>query len=180
MNLKKNNMLQTCDPYFRTIPYAVSDSTKKELLEIALAPNAFVDISYKISFFKLPSTIQKFNTTGLDCVCQLLKVSESGSTIHKDKNRHNEYEGTYMPRQTVISFPLTENCGETWFYDDALNKVASINYEGFGAILNTGGHFHNVHFTEDNETRIVFQLCFEKDYEDVCEIFENKLKGVIL
>ena len=73
MNLKKNNMLQNCDPYYRTIPYAISDTTKQELLDIALAPNAFVDISYKISFFKLPSTIQKFNTTGLDCVCQRRK-----------------------------------------------------------------------------------------------------------
>ncbi len=44
----------------------------------------------------------------------MLKVSESGSKIHKDKNRYNEYENIYMPRQTVISFPLTENFGETW------------------------------------------------------------------
>jgi len=54
-------MLQNCDPYYRTIPYAIGDSTKQELLDIALTPDAFIDISYKISFFKLPSTIQKFN-----------------------------------------------------------------------------------------------------------------------
>ena len=71
-------MLQNCDPYYRTIPYAIGNSTKQELLDIALTPDAFIDISYKISFFKLPSTIQKFNKTGLDCVCQILKVSESG------------------------------------------------------------------------------------------------------
>ena len=55
----------------------ISDDTKEQLLEIAYAPEAFVDISYKISFFKLPSTIQKFNTTGLNCVCQMLRVTES-------------------------------------------------------------------------------------------------------
>ena len=70
------------EPYYKLVPYAISDQTKQELLDIALAPDTFVDISYKISFFKLPSTIQRFNTTGLNCVCQLLRVSESGSTIH--------------------------------------------------------------------------------------------------
>lgn len=180
MNLKKNSMLQNCDPYYRTIPYAISNSTKQELLDIALAPNAFVDISYKISFFKLPSTIQKFNITGLDCVCQMLKVSESGSKIHKDKNRYNEYENIYMPRQTVISFPLTENCGETWFYNDKEENVAKINYDGYGAVLNTGEHFHNVYFTEDDNTRIVFQLCFEETYNQVCALYENYLKGFVL
>lgn len=173
-------MLQNYDPYYRLIPYAISDKTKQELLDIALAPDAFVDISYKISFFKLPSKIQKFNTTGLNCVCQLLKVQESGSTIHKDRNRYNEYEGLYMPRQTVISFPLTTNCGETCFYDDEKNFVTKINYEGYGAILNTGEHFHNVNFTEDNNTRIVFQLCFEDKYKDVCEIYRSSLEDYIL
>ena len=51
-------MLQSYDPYYRVVPNILSESTKKELLEIASKPNAFVDISYKISFFKLPSTIQ--------------------------------------------------------------------------------------------------------------------------
>ncbi len=103
------------EPYYKLIPYMISEDTKEQLLEIAYAPGAFVDISYKISFFKLPSTIQKFNTTGLNCVCQMLRVSESGSKIHKDKNRYNEYENLYMPRQTVISFPLTTNGGKTLF-----------------------------------------------------------------
>ena len=168
------------EPYYKLIPYMISDDTKEQLLEIAYAPEAFVDISYKISFFKLPSTIQKFNTTGLNCVCQMLRVTESGSKIHKDKNRYNEYENLYMPRQTVISFPLTNNSGKTHFYDDDENFVCDINYDNQGAILNTGGYNHNVHFTEDNNTRLVFQLCFEEVFEDVCDIYENKLKGILL
>jgi hypothetical protein len=165
------------EPYYKLVPYAISDQTKQELLDIAFAPDAFVDISYKISFFKLPSTIQRFNTTNLNCVCQMLRVSESGSTIHKDKNRFNEYENLFMPRQTVISFALTNNCGETHFYDDNKNFVTSIDYEGQGAILNTGGHYHNVHFTEDNNTRIVFQLCFEETFDKVCRIYD---RGIVI
>jgi len=173
-------MLQNCDPYFRLVPYAISDQTKQELLDIALAPDAFVDISYKISFFKLPATLQKFNTTGLSCVCQMLRVNEPDSTIHKDRNRHNEFDGTYMPRQTVISFPLTKNCGETRFYDEDKTLTTSIDYDGYGAILNTGECFHNVYFTESNDTRIVFQLCFEQSYQEVCELYDTKLKGIML
>ena len=176
MKVKKLNM----EPYYKLIPYAISDKTKQNLLDIALAPGAFMDISYKISFFKLPSTIQHFNTTDVKCTCQLLKVSESGSTIHKDRNRYNEFDNQYMPRQTVVSYPLTKNCGETHFFDDDKNFVTSINYEGQGAILNTGEYFHNVHFTENNETRIVFQLCFEETFDEVCSIYEKQLKDVIL
>ena len=168
------------EPYYKLIPYMISDDTKEQLLEIAYAPEAFVDISNKISFFKLPSTIQKFNTTGLNCVCQMLRVTESGSKIHKDKNRYNEYENLYMPRQTVISFPLTNNGGKTHFYDDDENFVCDINYDNQGAILNTGGYNHNVHFTEDNDTRLVFQLCFEEQFSEVCDIYENNLKGMML
>ena len=46
------------EPYYKLVPYAISDQTKQELLDIALAPDTFVDISYKISFFKLPSKLQ--------------------------------------------------------------------------------------------------------------------------
>jgi hypothetical protein len=159
------------EPYYKLIPYAISNSTKQELLNIALAPDAFVDISYKISFFKLPSTIQRFNTTGLNCVCQMLRVSESGSTIHKDRNRYNEYDNQYMPRQTVISFPLTENGGITQFYNDNKIFACNINYDGSGAILNTGQYYHNVRFTDDNNIRIVFQLCFEETFDKVCELY---------
>ena len=168
------------EPYYKIIPYMISEDTKEQLLEIAYAPGAFVDISYKISFFKLPSTIQRFNTTGLNCVCQMLRVTESGSKIHKDKNRFNEYENLYMPRQTVISFPLTTNGGKTHFYDDDENFICDINYDNQGAILNTGGYNHNVYFTEDNNTRLVFQLCFEEQFNEVCDIYENKLKGMML
>ena len=77
------------EPYYKLVPYAIKESTRQKLLDLAYEPDAFVDISYKISFFKLPNKLQKFNTTGLDCVCQLLRVNESGSTVHKDKNRHN-------------------------------------------------------------------------------------------
>ena len=45
-------MLQIYDPYYRQIPNMLSEDTKEKLLEIATAPDAFVDISYKISFFK--------------------------------------------------------------------------------------------------------------------------------
>ncbi len=163
------------EPYYKLVPYAISNKTKQELLDIATAPDAFVDISYKISFFKRPSTIQKFNTTGLNCTCQMLRVTESGSTIHKDRNRYNEFDNLYMPRQTVISFALTSNCGETYFYDDNKNFVCKANYEGQGAILNTGQCFHNVHFTKDNNTRIVFQLCFEDTFEQVCKIYNKEI-----
>lgn len=161
------------EPYYKLIPYAISNQTKQELLRIAEAPNAFVDISYRISFFKLPSTIQKFNTTGLNCVCQMLRVNESDSVIHKDKNRHNEFDGTYIPRQTVVSFPLTENSGVTHFYNDNKMFLCEADYEGHGAILNTGEYYHNVYFTKDNETRIVFQLCFEETFNEVCEMYQS-------
>ena len=163
------------EPYYKLIPYAISDQTKQELLDIATAPDAFVDISYKISFFKFPSTIQKFNTTELNCTCQMLRINESDSVIHKDKNRHNEFDGTYIPRQTVVSFPLTENSGVTHFYNDNKMFLCEADYEGHGAILNTGEYYHNVYFTKDNETRIVFQLCFEETFEQVCKIYNEEI-----
>jgi len=163
------------EPYYKLIPYAISNQTKQELLDIATAPDAFVDISYKISFFKFPSTIQKFNTTGLNCTCQMLRINESDSVIHKDKNRHNEFDGTYIPRQTVVSFPLTENSGVTHFYNDNKMFLCEADYEGHGAILNTGEYYHNVYFTKDNETRIVFQLCFEETFEQVCKIYNEEI-----
>ena len=45
MNLKKNNMLQSYDPYYRVVPNILSGSTKKELLEI-------VQSTEKIKSFK--------------------------------------------------------------------------------------------------------------------------------
>jgi|TARA_X000000950_G_scaffold279359_1_gene371997 hypothetical protein len=164
------------EPYYKLVPYAIKESTRQKLLDLAYEPDAFVDISYKISFFKLPNKLQKFNTTGLDCVCQLLRVNESGSTVHKDKNRHNEFDGTWIPRQTVISFALTENCGETYFYDEKKEFVCNVNYEGYGAILNTGEQYHNVHFTNKNNTRIVFQLCFENKFNEVSKIYNPEIR----
>lgn len=172
-------MLQNCDPYFRVIKNLVSNETKQDLLGLAEMPNAFVDISYKISFFKFPSRLQPF-TEHLNCACQMLRVNEPDSVIHKDKNRHNEFDGTYIPRQTVISFSLTENCGVTHFYDDDKNFVCEADYGGHGAILNTGDHYHNVHFTPDDNTRIVFQMCFEESYEDVVSFYENRYKDIII
>lgn len=173
-------MLQIYDPYYRQIENMLSEDTKDKLLELALDPDAFMDISYKISFFKFPSKLQKFNTTGINFACQMLRVSESGSTIHKDNNRHNEFDGTYIPRQTVISFSLTENCGVTHFYDEDQKLVCKADYIGLGAILNTGDHYHNVYFTEDNNTRYVFQLCFEEQYKEVCTIYNKYLKELTL
>ena len=167
-------------PYYKLIPYAISNQTKQELLDIATAPDAFVDISYKISFFKFPSTIQKFNTTGLNCTCQMLRINESDSVIHKDKNRHNEFDGTYIPRQTVVSFPLTENSGVTHFYNDNKMFLCEADYEGHGAILNTGEYYHNVYFTKDNETRIVFQLCFEEALNKVCSLYDTQLRSIMI
>tara|TARA_B100000941_G_scaffold242911_1_gene186811 strand:+ start:512 stop:1012 length:501 start_codon:yes stop_codon:yes gene_type:complete len=163
------------EPCYKLVPYAISNETKQQLLELALSPDAFIDISYKISFFKLPSKLQKFNTTGLNCACQMLKVKEPDSVIHKDKNRYNEFDGTYIPRQTVISFPLTENSGVTQFYNDEKMFLCEADYHGYGAILNTGDYFHNVHFTKDNNTRIVFQLCFEESFEEVCKIYKREI-----
>ena len=172
-------MLQTYDPYYRQVQYALSQVTRDALLDIARAPGAFVDISYKISFFKLPSTIQQFKPAGIDCVCQMLRVTEQGSKIHKDRNRYNEYENLYMPRKTVINFPLMPTKSTTCFYDDNENFVCSVGYSNSGAILNTGDHFHNVDY-KDSEPRVVFQLCFEESYSEVCEIYNKKLQGLIL
>lgn len=173
------NTLQHYDPYYRQVSYALSEDTRKQLLAIAVAPNAFIDISYKISFFKLPSTIQHFNTTGLNCVCQMLRVAETDSKIHKDRNRYNEYENIYMPRSAVINFPLMPTKSKTMFYDDDKTFICSVGYSNCGAILNTGQKYHNVEYL-DTLPRIVFQLCFEESYEEVCTIYDEKLKGLIL
>lgn len=167
------------DPYFRQIPSILSEETRKELLNIAQADGAFVDISYKISFFKHPKLIQRFNTTGLDCVCQMLRVTENGSKIHKDKDRMNEIDNIFMPRTTVLNFPLLPTKSATVFYDENENEICRAVYNGGGAILNTGGILHNVDY-KDSEPRLVFQLCFSQQYNEVCEIYENELMGVVI
>lgn len=174
------NILQHYDPYFRQIPDNLSNKTKAELLEIALQPDAFFDISFKISFFKLPSKLQKFNITGLDCVCQMLRVTEEGSKIHKDTGRVNEFENIFIPRQTVINYPLTDEPGETYFYDDDKNFLCKAEYKNNGAILNTGEKFHNVNYKDNGKPRIVFQLCFKETYDEVCRLYEDCIKGIVL
>ena len=37
------------EPYYKLVPYAISSKTKQELLAIATAADAFIDISYKSS-----------------------------------------------------------------------------------------------------------------------------------
>ena len=46
--------LQNFNKYFRIVPNRLTEKTKKELLKLANEKDAFVDISYKISFFKNP------------------------------------------------------------------------------------------------------------------------------
>ena len=53
--------------------------------------------------------------------------------------------------------------------------LCEADYEGYGAILNTGEYYHNVYFTKDKETRIVFQLCFEEKFEQVCKIYNEEI-----
>jgi hypothetical protein len=51
--------------YFRIVPNRLTEETKKELLKLANEKDAFVDISYKVSFFKYPSKLQKFAPWGV-------------------------------------------------------------------------------------------------------------------
>ena len=180
------------DKYFRIVPNRLTEETKKELLKLANEKDAFVDISYKVSFFKYPSKLQKFAPWG---VAQMLRVTEEGSTIHKDNSRTNEFDGTYMPRRTVINYPLTDNTPRTNWYDDNKNLVCTTEYntklypslpdscftlEGKNnnaAILNTGGGYHNVEFTEGDKPRIVFQLCFDSDIDDIAALFKYQYGG---
>jgi hypothetical protein len=163
--------LQFFDPYYRQITNRLSEETKKELLKLAHEKDAFVDISYKVSFFKYPSKIQKFAPYG---VAQMLRVTEEDSKIHKDNNRTNEFDGTYMPRNTVINYPLTDNPSSTNWYDDEKNLVTTTEYDKYAAILNTGGCYHNVDFKNGDGERIVFQLCFEESLDEVWNLWNTK------
>jgi len=180
------------DQYYRIVPNRLTEKTKGELLELAYEKDAFVDISYKISFFKYPSKLQKYAHFG---VAQMLKVTEEDSKIHKDNSRTNEYDGTYIPRNTVINYPLTDNLPSTNWYDDNKNLVTTTEYNKRlypslpdncftldgknynAAILNTGGCYHNVDFKKGDDARIVFQLCFESDIDDVWQLFRYMYGG---
>ena len=59
------------------------------------------------------------------------------------------------PQTDCCKFFLTDNCGFI-AHDDNKNFVCDIDYEGHGAILNTGEHYSNVNFTKTNNERIVF------------------------
>ena len=164
-------MLQNYDPYYRQIPNTLSEETKKELLKLANEKDAFVDISYKVSFFKYPSKLQEFAPYG---VAQMLRVTEEDSTIHKDRNRNNEFNNIYMPRNAVISWPI-QGDGDTIFYDDDKNIINRVSYNNDGAILNTGGYFHNV-ILNTEQPRIMFQMCFDSSFDDVVSFYEGHLK----
>lgn len=163
--------LQNFDPYFRMIPNGISEKTKKELLVLAKEPDAFVDNSYKISFFRHPDKLQKYAPYG---VAQLLKITEGDGTIHKDRNRYNEYDGTYMPRKSVINYPLTDNPADTVWYDDDKNEVARTVYGNHAAILHVGECYHGVDYN-GKEPRIVFQLCFAEGLNDTWNLWNEEL-----
>jgi hypothetical protein len=163
--------LQNYDPYYRQITNRLSKETKKELLKLAHEKDAFVNTGYNISFFKYPSKLQKFAPYG---VGQMLKVTEEDSKIHKDNNRTNEFDGIYMPRKTVINYPLTDNPSRTNWYDDEKNLVTTTEYDKHAAIINTGDCYHNVEYKEGDDERIVFQLCFEESLEEVWDLWNTK------
>ena len=83
----------------------------------------------------------------------------------------------------IFHFPLMQK--QTRFHkfgniynhcnNDEKMFLCEADYHGYGAILNTGDYFHNVHFTKDNNTRIVFQLCFEESFEEVCKIYKREI-----
>jgi hypothetical protein len=169
--------LQNYDQYFRIVPNRITEKTKGELLELAYEKDAFVDISYKISFFKHPAKLQKYAPYG---VAQMLRVTEEGSKIHKDKNRYNEFDGIYMPRNTIINYPLTDNPAGTNWYDEEKNLLTTTEYNGHAVILNAGGYYHNVDFKRGDKPRIVFQLCFEESLEEVWNLWNTKIYDIQL
>ena len=168
--------LQFFDPYYRQIPNRLSEKTKKELLKLAYEKDAFVNTGYNISFFKYPSKLQKFAPYG---VGQMLKVIEKDSKIHKDNGRINEYDGTYMPRNIVINYPLTDNSSNTNWYDDEKNLVTTTEYDKYAAIINIGGCYHNVDY-KGSEERIVFQLCFDESLDEVWNLWNTKIYDIQL
>lgn len=155
--------------YFRHIDFLISDKTKKLALELSEG-EAFMDNSYHISFFKLPSQLDDL---GLPFQLQILKQTKKISKIHRDKNRFNEFDGTWIPRNCVINFPLTGS-GETYFYDEEKNLICKTNYESNGAILNTGKYFHNVILNND-VPRIALQFCFEESFNEVSKLYDDYL-----
>lgn len=163
------------DNIFYRIKNIFSEEKKQKMLALANRPGAFFDNSYGISFYKHPLELDVLSIDGLWQV-QMLKQSVRESKIHKDKNRQNEFDNIYMPRATVMSWPI-QGEGYTCFYDENHQScIATVNYNNDGAILNTGGHPHNVILTSD-EPRIVFQLCFEESFETVVKYYEDHISS---
>lgn len=162
---------------FHKVKNIFTPEKRKQMIEMAHAPNAFMDNSYGISFYKHPLQLDNLGIDGLWQV-QMLKQTVEESGIHKDRNRTNEFDNIYMPRTTVISWPI-EGEGVTQFYDNNKNKISVVEYDKYkkdGAILNTGEYFHNVKVTKG--PRIVFQLCFDAPFNNVVEYYEKELKNV--
>jgi hypothetical protein len=158
--------------YFTKVPNIFTSETKNKMLELAFEDDAFMDNSYGISFYKHPKKLNILGING-DWQVQMLKQSVLSSAVHKDKDRMNEFDNIFMPRTTVISWPIYGS-GETWFYDNNENVIQRVQYDNDGAILNTGGEFHNVMLTSD-EPRIVFQLCFKDTYKNVVEKYSESI-----
>lgn len=157
---------------FKHIKNILSQETQQKALSMALQPGAFMDNSYLISFFRLPSQLVSLNID-VPYRVQMIRQTAVESKIHKDRNRHNEFDGSYIPRCTIMNFPLVGS-GETHFYDDDYKLIAVTNYQDQGAILNTGEHLHNVILSKD-ETRICLQFCFEENFDEVCQIYDKHL-----
>jgi|GEM_PF-2482472 hypothetical protein len=150
-----------------------SDEKRKEMVELANRPGAFVDNSYGISFYKHPLQLDDLEIDGVWQV-QMLRQTVKESKIHKDRNRNNEFDNIYMPRNAVISWPI-QGDGDTIFYDDDKNIINRVSYNNDGAILNTGGYFHNV-ILNTEQPRIMFQMCFDSSFDDVVSFYEGHLK----
>jgi hypothetical protein len=150
-----------------------SDEKRKEMVKLANRPGAFVDNSYGISFYKHPLQLDDLEIDGVWQV-QMLRQTVKESKIHKDRNRNNEFDNIYMPRNAVISWPI-QGDGDTIFYDDDKNIINRVSYNNDGAILNTGGYFHNV-ILNTEQPRIMFQMCFDSSFDDVVSFYEGHLK----
>lgn len=161
---------------FHKVKNIFTQEKRNQMIQMANEAGAFMDNSYGISFYKHPLQLDDLEIDGLWQV-QMLKQTVEESGIHKDRNRTNEFDNIYMPRTTVVSWPI-QGEGITQFYDDNKNLVATVNYDKYlqdGAILNTGGYFHNVKVTKG--PRIVFQLCFDVPFDSVVEYYEKDLKN---
>ena len=150
-----------------------SDEKRKEMVELANKQGAFVDNSYGISFYKHQLQLDDLEIDGVWQV-QMLRQTVKESKIHKDRNRNNEFDNIYMPRNAVISWPI-QGDGDTIFYDDDKNIINRVSYNNDGAILNTGGYFHNV-ILNTEQPRIMFQMCFDSSFDDVVSFYEGHLK----